>query len=762
MIDAPVKQVRERYSRILQQVVLGPETDTIEVCLAEAFELGRSLVELGVAPDEVASLHHDTMVQFAQAHRSLSFVEVVERLARPLMEMSAAYGMAFREHMERRYVALVESRVAQSPRGAVVVDPMTKTGTRASGLSNDFNNLLASIVGFAEMAGDDLPEGSAGRSNLQSMIDNLKTLLSTEQVMLEEIAVNERRFRSWVENSPDIIMRYDRECECLFVNPAFSRENGLVTAQVLNRRVGDAPAWCFSVSREEYLSRLQQVMATGLPDHIPLDWQRQDGQWVHHEFYVVAESGANGQNIGVLVIGRDVTQRKVAEQKLQRQASYDGLTGLPNRNFFGEQLRGAIVSAERDGYGLAVLFVDLDRFKEVNDTLGHGAGDRLLVDAAQRIRSCMRACDTVARLAGDEFVVLLAGDGLVPPAESVAQRIIDAMAAPFYLGEQDASISASVGIAVYPRDADSAESLIACADQAMYAAKESGRNNFSFFTADMLERARYRALLRQELRGALAKGQLAVYYQPIVDVFTGRATKAEALLRWRHPELGMVPPDQFIPIAEENDLIHVIGEWVLCEAADTARRWNALAGQQGLRQISVNMSPRQFTRGNSGQQAVENMLARTPNTAHIAIEITEGLLLDDSSVVRKKLEQLRWGGFEISLDDFGTGYSAMSYLKKFNIDYLKIDRSFVSDLETDSDGRAIAEAIVMMAHRLGIKVIAEGVETQGQFDLLAAVGCEYVQGYLFARPMPVEEFMVFVDSFQVAAEANSCALGALG
>lgn len=756
---SPLGHARERYSHILQQVVFGSGAESMEFCLAEAFELGRSLVELGVPPDEVAGLHHDTMVNFAQAHPALSFVQVSERLARPLMEMTVAYGMAFREHMERRYAALVEYRVAQ-PHSPAVDISMAKAGTRAAGLANDFNNLLASIIGFAEMAGDELPEESSGRRNLQSMICNLKTLLATEQVMLAEIAENERRFRSWVENSQDIIMRYDRDCRCRFVNPAFSRENGLVTAQVLNKRVGDAPAWCFSMPRDEYLNRLQQVMDTGLPDHIPLDWQRQDGQWVHHEMYVVAETGANGQIIGALVIGRDVTQRKNAELKLHRQARYDALTGLPNRNLFGEQLRGAIVSAERDGHGMAVLFVDLDRFKEVNDTLGHAAGDRLLADAAQRLLSCMRECDTVARLAGDEFVVLLSGDGLLPPAESVAQRIIDAMATPFPLGEQSANISASVGIALYPVDADSAETLIGCADQAMYAAKQSGRNGFSFFTVDMLERARHRALLRQELRSALAKGQLAVYYQPIVDVFTGRVAKAEALLRWRHPELGMVPPDQFIPIAEENDLIHEIGEWVLSEAADTARRWNALGGQLGLRQISVNMSPRQFTHGNRCKRVIENMLACTPNPAHIVIEITEGLLLDDSSVVREMLKQLRNGGFEISLDDFGTGYSAMSYLKKFNLDYLKIDRSFVCDLETNSDARAIAEAIVAMAHRLGIQVVAEGVETQGQFDLLAAAGCEYVQGYLYARPMPTDAFFAFVAPHQAMEEADAIAGGA--
>lgn len=320
----------------------------------------------------------------------------------------------------------------------------------------------------------------------------------------------------------------------------------------------------------------------------------------------------------------------------------------------------------------------------------------------------------------------------------------------FDLGGQHATISASVGIAIYPSDAECADTLLACADQAMSAVKMARGNNFSFFTRDMFERKRENSQLRQDLHNALVKGQFAVYYQPIIDVSTGKLSKAEALLRWRHPELGMVPPDQFIPIAEENDLINEIGEWVLCEAIDTAQYWNKLSGQHEPRQISVNMSPRQFAPSNNSHSGLERIFTHAPNSANIILEITEGLLLEDSLNVREQLEQLRKAGFEISLDDFGTGYSAMSYLKKFNIDYLKIDRSFVCDMETNSTGHAIVEAIMMMSHRLGIKVVAEGVETQGQYDLLEEVGCEYAQGYLFAKPMPREEFIAFVEASEAA------------
>jgi diguanylate cyclase (GGDEF)-like protein/PAS domain S-box-containing protein len=436
-------------------------------------------------------------------------------------------------------------------------------------------------------------------------------------------------------------------------------------------------------------------------------------------------------------------ERKRLEQQMYRQASYDQLTGLPNRRLFGNRLREEIAKAERGNYSLAVLFIDLDRFKEVNDTLGHEAGDDLLVEAAQRIRLCVRESDTVARLGGDEFVVILSKVDEIVPQDRVAQCLVDTMSRPFLLGEHNAYVSASIGIAGYPQDADNAEVLIGCADQAMYAAKDMGRNCFSFFTHGMLEQARQRLELVNDLRGALGAGQLEVYYQPIIDVVSGRAVKAEALLRWHHPELGMVPPDRFIPIAEETDLIQEIGAWVFCEASDTAKRWHALSGEDGV-QISVNMSPRQFIKDSGVRAAIDYLPTIGLDPCHLVVEITEGLLLDDGMAITEKLELLRAAGIQLSLDDFGTGYSAMAYLKKFHIDYLKIDRSFVRDLETDSGDRAIAEAIVVMAHRLGLKVVAEGVETEGQRALLAGVGCEYVQGYLYAKPMPVEAFLKYV------------------
>jgi len=339
------------------------------------------------------------------------------------------------------------------------------------------------------------PEGNAHNeigqlaNDFNLMVDKMSAMLTAEQVMREALALNEQRFRTLVENSPDIIARYDRECRRIFVNPVFARETGTSIEQVLNKSTDDISIWRPTMPREVYRKRLQQVMDTGVPDQILLEWMRLDGQWVSHEMYVVAEYDVDGQVIGTLAIGRDVTQRNAVEQQLLHQASYDALTGLPNRRMFGNRLREEIAKADRNGKNVALLFVDLDRFKEVNDTLGHDAGDHLLIDVAQRIRNCVRESDTVARLGGDEYIVILPEVEENSHLARIAQTIVDSLAKPFNLDDTSARISASLGIAIYPRDANNQESLIGCADQAMYTAKGLGRNGFSFFTQDVQEPA---------------------------------------------------------------------------------------------------------------------------------------------------------------------------------------------------------------------------------------------------------------------------------
>jgi diguanylate cyclase (GGDEF)-like protein len=437
----------------------------------------------------------------------------------------------------------------------------------------------------------------------------------------------------------------------------------------------------------------------------------------------------------------EVNERLQLEQAL-RDVNFDRLTGLPNRSVFMDRLETEIRKASRIRLPLALIFLDLDNFKEINDTLGHDLGDQLLVQVGQRICAHVREGDTVARLGGDEFTIILAQLHDLNGVTLAAQNILQNLENPFQLGSEVACITASIGITLYPDDADTAGELLRNADQAMYASKDHGRNRLTYFTRSMQEAAQARMLLTNELRGALAGNQLRILYQPIVDLDTGRIRKAEALLRWQHPVRGLISPDEFIPIAERTGLIDEIGTWVFCQAAMQSRRWRSHDKEF---QISVNVSPAQFyksTKNDLSWLKHWSQLNTPPDDGApgLVVEITEGLLLDASSAVTNQLLAFRDAGIQVSLDDFGTGYSSLSYLRKFDIDYLKIDQSFVINLEREPDNLALCEAIIVMAHKLGLKVIAEGVETRCQSDILRDAGCDYAQGFLYSRPLPAAEF----------------------
>ncbi len=441
----------------------------------------------------------------------------------------------------------------------------------------------------------------------------------------------------------------------------------------------------------------------------------------------------------------DITERKHLEEQMHDLAFYDPLTELPNRRLFYDRLDQAIRHSARTGSPVALLFVDLDHFKEVNDTLGHFKGDRLLQEAARRISQCVRASDTVARFGGDEFTIILPEFGHKLYLERIARELIDRLSASFILteGEEPAFISASVGIALYPEEAASPEELMKHADQAMYAAKLAGKKRFHYFTKPMQKQAREKLKLTTDLRRVVAKGELEVYYQPIVDTFSRKVVKAEALLRWNHPEHGLVGPDRFIPLAEETGLIREIGEWVFCDVISRLKKWRRDFGL--VVPVSVNMSPIEFEEGASMAWIHDFVNAGLPPHC-INVEITEGLLLKDSPHVKQTLLEFRNNGIEVSIDDFGTGFSALSYLRQFDIDYLKIDQAFVRNLSVADDSQILTEAIIALAHKLGIKTIAEGVETPAQQDYLMTFGCDYLQGYLYARPLQVRVFEQYLAS----------------
>jgi diguanylate cyclase (GGDEF)-like protein len=418
-----------------------------------------------------------------------------------------------------------------------------------------------------------------------------------------------------------------------------------------------------------------------------------------------------------------------------------------------DRLEQEIKKCNRDGLQLALLFIDLDHFKEVNDTLGHDQGDLLLVEAGRRIQASVRQSDTVARMGGDEFTVILAELPNSDHLEGILQKILRTLGQVFQLGNEQVFVSASIGITIYPVDVGHIDDLLKAADQALYVAKGAGRNRFSFFTPALQEAAQTRVRLAGDLRTALADNQFRVVYQPIVELATGSIYKAEALIRWDHPSRGLVSPADFIPIAESSGLIVDIGDWVFQQAARQVQHWRHILSPQF--QISVNKSPVQFHHDGAGRTPWALLLAERGLSGDcIVVEITEGLLLNTSANVANTLLALRDAGIRVSLDDFGTGYSSLSYLQKFDIDLIKIDQTFVRNLSAGSTDLALCKAIIVMAHALGMQVIAEGVETAQQRDLLASVGCDFVQGYLYARPMPAADFEVFMANYTPSAASG--------
>jgi diguanylate cyclase (GGDEF)-like protein len=390
-----------------------------------------------------------------------------------------------------------------------------------------------------------------------------------------------------------------------------------------------------------------------------------------------------------------------------------------------------------------MLYLDLDRFKEVNDSLGHDMGDLLLKETAFRLRECVRQTDIIARLGGDEFTIILSALDEISIIERIASDILSQLSRPYILGTETTYISASIGITLYPQDALSIDELMKNADRAMYAAKSMGRNRVSYFTISMQEAAEKRLRLTNDLRKAIAGDQLELYYQPIIDLTDGQVHKAEALIRWHHPERGMVSPAEFIPIAEETGLIVEIGDWVFEQAAAEVA---IIRRQLPDFQISINKSAIQFrAEQNVHSPWFDRIKALDLPGDSLVIEITEGLLLDPSEMTQAQLHRFHDVGIQIAIDDFGTGYSSLAYIKNFSIDYIKIDQSFTRNLTPDSSDLALCEAIIVMAHKLGMKVIAEGVETAEQAALLTQSGCDYGQGYLFSRPLPKDQFKTFLD-----------------
>ncbi|MDD5301190.1 MAG: EAL domain-containing protein [Gallionella sp.] len=539
-----------------------------------------------------------------------------------------------------------------------------------------------------------------------------------------------------VENSPATVVITNPNGIIEYVNKKFTS----ITGYSFEEAIGRNPSILNSGKQSgDFYTQLWKTILAGNEWYGEMWNRKKNGELYLEQVSISPIVDEQGKIANFVAVKEDITDKKKTEETIWMQANFDTLTGLPNRRMFRERLEQEIKKSIRSGIPIALMFIDLDHFKEINDSLGHDMGDALLIEASQRIADCVRTTDIVARLGGDEFTVLLSEVEDVTSVERIAQCITEKLAASFRLKEEVVYVSASIGITLYPNDASDIEGLFKNADQAMYVAKNQGRNRHSYFTSALQEAAQTRLRLINDLRGALAANQFMVYFQPIVELSTGRIDKAEALIRWKHPERGLVSPAQFIPLAEETGLILEIGDWVFREAMRYNKRWRTLYNP--VLQISVNKSPIQFYKDGDDHAVWLAYLRDIDMPGQgLVIEITEGLLLDSNTSINGALLTLRNADIHVSIDDFGTGYSSLSYLKKFDIDYLKIDQSFVRHLEVDHNDLVLCEAIIVMAHKLGIKVIAEGVETQKQRDMLAAAECDYAQGYLYSRPIPADEF----------------------
>jgi diguanylate cyclase (GGDEF)-like protein/PAS domain S-box-containing protein len=549
-----------------------------------------------------------------------------------------------------------------------------------------------------------------------------------------ELAKAHRELETIIQSSPLATYARDLDSRVTSWNPAAERMFGWKASEIMGQTLSTTP----QDKRAEVENLRRRVLNGETLVQLELVRLRRDGTPIDVSVTLAPLRDPAGQMYGYLTIVADITARKMAEQRIELLAYHDPLTGLPNRLLVRDRFQQAVAHADRVGSKVALLFLDLDNFKNINDSLGHAAGDAMLVEVATRLEHCIRETDTISRQGGDEFLIVLSDlpdtDAVLP----VLGKLLDRLQEPFHADRQELATSVSIGVTLFPEDGRDFDSLLKKADMAMYRAKDAGRNTYRFFDESMNTEAMERLAMQSGLRRALERKEFVLHYQPKIELATGAVIGAEALLRWNHPDQGMVPPGRFIPAAEESGLIVAIGEWVLHEACQQAMAWQR-AGLPPL-SIAVNLSAAQFKRGDVGRVVTRALEASGLEPTLLELEMTESILIQNVESVLTTVQGLKRLGVKLSIDDFGTGYSSLSYLKRFDIDKLKIDQSFIRDLASDADDAAIVNAIIHMAHSLNLKTVAEGVETVAALEKLRALQCDEAQGYHFARPLPADAF----------------------
>ncbi|HSI45707.1 MAG TPA: EAL domain-containing protein, partial [Methylophilus sp.] len=562
-------------------------------------------------------------------------------------------------------------------------------------------------------------------------LSNLARIAIERHQTAEELRLSDSIFK----NTSEAMLVLDIEGLIIATNPAFTMISGYSSSEV----IGHHPVTFGSPKHgQDFYEAIRYELFNHGSWRGEICGVKKTGEEYTNWVTVNTINDDNGRPFRHVVLFSDITEKKKHEERIWYEANYDALTHLPNRRLFQERLRQEVLRANRLGTKVVLLYLDLDGFKEVNDAMGHQGGDQLLIEVARRLNEVVRVTDSTSRLGGDEFTVTLVDVQDCQAATKVATAILELMQAPILIDTYSSYISASIGITVYPDDAQDANNLIKNADQAMYEAKKLGRNQYTFYTQEMQSIAQRRSEQKRELRNALLNNEFEIYFQPLVNLKTGEVTKAEALIRWRHSTMGMVSPAEFIPLAEDAGLIHEIGSWVFLECLEQSLKWRSQFHPDF--QISVNLSPAQF-KNTSYFDRWFNLISAACGTDNcLCVEITEGVLLDASEKTAEQLLRFRDSGIEVAIDDFGTGYSSLAYIKRIDADYLKIDRAFITNISEGSTDYPLVEAIIMMAQKLGLKVIAEGVETETQLKLLNKIGCDYIQGYWYSKPLPKEEF----------------------